>query len=73
VIWAQIKGGNKLHLACEPGEEYYGDIIRAGHLSAPLCHTRAFKGRYRMTINVPLAHACQNCVRIAGSWRRKDA
>jgi len=68
VIWAQIKDGNKLHLACEPGEEYYGDIIRAGHLSAPLCHTRAFTGHYCMSINVPLGHACQNCVRIAESW-----
>lgn len=64
MIYAQIKGGHKLHLACEPGEEYQGQIIRAGYVSAPLCRTPAFKGSYRMTINVPLANECKNCRRV---------
>lgn len=67
--YAQIKSGAKLHLVCEPGESYYGQIIRAGHVSAPLCKTTAFTGSYRMTINLPLAHACTNCVRIRNSSR----
>lgn len=62
--YAQIKGGHKLHLVCEPGEEYRGKLIRAGQVSAPLCGTSAFKGHYRMTINVPLANACKNCIRV---------
>jgi hypothetical protein len=66
--YAQIKGGQKLHLVCEPGEEYYGEIIRAGTVSAPLCKARHFNGSYRMTINVPLANACKNCLRV---WRTR--
>jgi hypothetical protein len=66
MIYAQISGGMKLHLACEAGEEYRGEIIRKGQVSAPLCGTPAFKGRYRMTINASLGEACKNCQRI---WR----
>ncbi len=65
MIYAQIKGGKKLHLACEAGEEYRGKIIRAGYISAPLCGHPAFKGSYRMTINASLGEACKNCRRIA--------
>jgi len=62
--YAQIKAGQRLHIVCEPGEEYRGEIIRAGHVSAPLCRTNHFKGSYRMTINLPLANACRNCLRM---------
>jgi hypothetical protein len=64
VIYAQIKGGNKLHLACEAGEEFKGEVLRKGFISAPICGTK-WPGRYRMTCNVPLAHACRNCCRVA--------
>lgn len=64
MMYAQIKGGRKLHLVCEPGEEYHGEIIRAGCVSAPLCRTVHFHGRYRMTINVSLGEACKNCLRV---------
>ena len=62
MTYAQYKGGLKLHLVCEPGEEYRGEVIRVGQLSWPLCGLR-MPGGYRMTINVPLANACGNCVR----------
>lgn len=61
--YAQVKGGQRLHLVCEPGEKYRGEIIRAGYVSAPLCGRRV-EGGYRMTINVPLANACRNCLRV---------
>lgn len=64
MIYAQIKSGRKLHLACQAGEEYRGDVIRAGYLSNPLCGQR-FDGSYRMTINVPLGNACRKCRSIA--------
>jgi len=69
MIYAQVSGGNKLHLACEAGEVYWGKVIRDGCISAPLCRTPAFRGNYRMTINVPLAHACKNCRRIERNRR----
>lgn len=50
--YAQIKGGNKLHLVFES----------EGYLSDPICGKKA--ENYRMTINVPLGRACQNCQRI---------
>lgn len=63
--YAQIKAGDKLHLVYEPGEGVDAQhLIPAGHISAPLCHTSHFKGQYRMTINLPLAHACHNCLRV---------
>lgn len=61
MIYAQIKSGRKLHLACEPGEEVRGEIVRAGFLSRPICGQH-MEGNYRMTINVPLANACKKCV-----------
>ena len=64
MIYAQVKGGQKLHLACEPGEEFRGAIIRAGFLSRPICGRR-MEGDYRMAINVPLANLCGNCKRVA--------
>lgn len=64
MIYAQIKSGRKLHLACLPGEDHKGEIIRAGHISKPLCGQH-WDGRYRMTINVPLGNACKKCLAAA--------
>ena len=64
MTYAQFKGGQKLHLVCEPGEgKDDQNIVRAGELSWPLCG-RCGGGGYRMTINVPLANACMNCQRV---------
>ena len=60
--YLQFKSGQKLHLVCEPGEEYHGEVVRAGKLSQPLCWRRG--ASYKMTINVLLGHACKNCQRI---------
>lgn len=72
MIWAQISGGHKLHLALEPGEEdVTGDVVRKGFISAPLCRTPRFDGHYRMTCNMSLAEGCKNCIRLAkrrGWW-----
>ena len=63
--YAQIKAGQKLHLVYEAGEGKDAEhLVPAGSLSAPLCHTRHFKGTYRMSINLPLANACKNCTRV---------
>lgn len=52
MTYAQIKSGQKLHVVFEAEDRY----------SQPLCGRRAKS--YRMTSNVPFAHACQNCQRI---------
>lgn len=66
--YAQVKSGEKLHLVFEPGEGFSPDrLIPAGRVSAPLCN-RPWDGQYRMTINVPLANACKNCLRV---WRSR--
>jgi hypothetical protein len=71
--YAQIKSGQKLHLVCEPGEvDPHGRVVRAGYLSHPLCG-RPVRGEYRMTINVPLAHACKNCLRVRNALQPQDA
>lgn len=62
----QIKSGQKLHLVYEAGEGVdRTKLIPAGRLSAPICG-RGFddNGNYRMTINIPLANSCRNCLRI---------
>ncbi len=59
MLYAQIKSGRKLHLVCEPGDEYRGEVIRSGFLSNPLCGQPC--EAYRMTINVPLANGCKKC------------
>lgn len=62
--YAQVASGQRLHLVCEAGEETPdGEVIRAGFLSAPLCH-RPWSRSYRMTVNLPLGHACKNCLRV---------
>lgn len=53
VKYAQIKGGNRLHIVFEAENRY----------SLPICGTPAPDG-YRMTINVPLANACRRCCEI---------
>lgn len=63
MIYAQVERGQRLHLVCEPGEELRGEVIRAGSLSAPLCGRKVHTG-YRMTINVTMAKACKNCLRV---------
>ena len=50
--YAQITSSRKLHLVFE-AEDF---------ISQPICGI--ITKHYRMTINVPLAHACHNCLRI---------
>lgn len=69
VRYAQVKGGQRLHLVYEPGEGPDDQhIVRAGHLSLPICGRPAPDG-YRMTINMPLANACRNCRRVYNARR----
>ena len=71
--YAQIKSGQKLHLVYEPGEGMdRRSLIPAGELSKPLCGQRCDDG-YRMTINVPLGHACKRCLRVYESRHGKGA
>jgi len=66
MLYMQIKSGQKLHLVYEPGEGVNRkELIPAGMLSAPICG-RGFdeNNTFRMTINVPLANACKNCLRV---------
>lgn len=58
MIYAQIKGGNKLHLVEEHIDNYGG----GKSVGQPLCGIVALK--YRMTINLPLGNACKNCQRV---------
>jgi hypothetical protein len=61
--YAQIKGGQRLHLVYEGGEGRDDQhLVRNGFLSQPLCGAKS-EG-YRMTINVPLGNACRNCMRV---------
>lgn len=70
--YAQIRGGGKMHLVYEPGEgKNDSSIVRAGFLSNPLCGI-FLPATYRMTCNLPLAHACRNCQRVYKS-RSKNA
>lgn len=63
MTYAQVNAGNKLHLVYEPGEGPDSEhLVHIGHVSLPLCGRKVPSG-YRMTINVPLAHACKNCLR----------
>ena len=68
--YMQIDRGQKLHLVYELGEGVdRQNLIPCGQVSAPICG-RGFdtSGKYsdgfRMTINVPLANACKNCLRV---------
>lgn len=54
LTYAQEKSGQKLHLVPLMGNGNVLDIALCGK------HVE----RWRMTINVPLAHACKNCMRV---------
>lgn len=54
--YAQIKSGLQLHLVYE---------LPTGGVTQPICGKRADK--FRMIINVPLAHACKNCQKVINS------
>lgn len=71
MIYAQIKSGNKMHLAYQPGEGWVDMIVKAGYLSAPLCGQPVPSSGYRMTCNLPLGHACKACRRVARSREAK--
>ena len=63
--YAQIRSGQKLHLVYEPGEGRDDrHLVKAGHVSNPLCGRYVPPVGFRMTINVPLASACKNCLRV---------
>lgn len=69
--YMQIKSGQKLHLVYEAGEGKDDEhLIKKGYISSPICG-RGFdiNGNHRMTINVPLANACKNCLRVDNSRR----
>lgn len=65
MIYAQIKSGQKLHLAMKPGEhDRHGRIVESGYLSYPICgQSMKEASSYRMTINMPLGNACKRCIR----------
>jgi hypothetical protein len=64
MMYAQVAGGQKLHLVYEAGEGPSVDkLIPKGHVGFPLCG-RPIGSGYRMIINLPLANACKNCQRI---------
>lgn len=68
MIYAQIRQGQRLHLAYQPGEgKDDSSIVRAGYISMPLCGRKAPDG-YSMTINLPLANACKACNRV---WKAR--
>ncbi len=55
--YAQENGGQKLHLV----EDFGGGEVAL----RALCGRKPVKrGMWRMTINVPLANACHNCLRV---------
>lgn len=71
MIYAQIKAGQKLHLAYEPGEGADPmELVPAGSLSTPLCGQPMPQDGYRMNINVPLGNACKRCIKV---WRARHA
>jgi len=64
MIYAQVNGGQKLHLAYEAGEGPDDlHLVKAGHISDPICGRAAPNG-YRMTINMSLGRECENCRRV---------
>jgi len=74
MTYAQIKASQKLHLVYEPGEGRTSQtLVPAGRLGLPLCGCLVPASGYRMTINVPLGHACQRCRRVLRSRRCKEA
>ena len=62
--YAQAKPGQKLHLVTE----HDAGINRVVVSQRALCGKT---GPWRMTINVPLAHACKNCQRVHRARSRR--
>ena len=63
--YAQVRSGQKLHLVYEPGEGVDDQhLVKAGHVSYPLCGRYVPPAGFRMTINMPLGNACRNCLRV---------
>lgn len=66
--YAQEYGGQKLHLVREvdPGLNGGNPVENVA-----LCGRRPTKrGAWRMTINVPLGHACKRCLRVLRRLQR---
>ena len=57
--YAQIKSGLKLHLVHEYDDNTVGQ---------PICGMYA--PNYHMSINLPLGHACKNCIRVFNARNR---
>ncbi len=55
--YAQEFGGQKLHLVQDYGHDEVGYRALCGRQPSR-------RGNWRMTINVPLGHACKSCVRL---------
>jgi len=69
MTYMQIKGGQRLHLVYTPGEGRDDrHLIPAGYVGHPICgripNNKKCRGGFKMTINVPLANACKNCLRV---------
>ena len=65
--WAQLKKGGKLHAVLAVGEHIEGLRLpptSEGGLSAPICGEPTYKGKYYLTINVPLGEPCRRCARV---------
>ena len=54
--YAQRAAGHRMHLVSDFGGDRVAMVARCGARPDE-------RGHWRMTINVPLAHACRNCLR----------
>jgi len=70
VTYAQIAAGQRLHIVCEAGEVYRGQVIPTGCLSRPLCGRPAES--YRIVTDAPRANVCRNCLRVYRAARRGE-
>lgn len=64
IRYAQGKGGQRLHIV---------PVLSGDVLNTALCGRHV--DHWRMTINVPLAHCCRNCMRVnrrRGRQRAKE-
>ena len=70
--YMQIKDAQKLHLVYEAGEgENEHSLVRAGQLSGPICGKGIPNGHFKMTINMPLGHACRNCLKVYAARQKQ--
>lgn len=70
MTYAQVAAGQRLHIVCEAGEVYRGQVIPAGCLSRPLCGRRA--EAYRIVTDAPRANVCRHCLRVYRAARRGE-